>query len=202
MTGIRGAYPFPGNAPAAPGTHGPATRGTDGLMMAPCQGTRLSMGPMTVTYKVTADRSAVASTFEVVVPPGWDVGAHVHSHGEEIFYVVEGEMDLLAFAPTLPRTQDWHNWTSHDGHTFLRGGPGSMAFVPPGCPHAFSNPGPKPAKMLFQAAPPGHEHYFEKLAEMLADDPPDDKAIIALRLQYGITQLTPLRPNHNGVPNA
>jgi oxalate decarboxylase/phosphoglucose isomerase-like protein (cupin superfamily) len=150
---------------------------------------------MTITYKVTDDHSAVASTFEVVVPPGWDVGAHVHSQGEEIFYVLEGELDLLAFTPATPSSPDWHDWTSRSGRTVVRGGPGSLAFVPPGCPHAFSNPGPRPARMLFQAAPPGHEHYFEQLAQVLAEVPPDDKAITALRLQHGITQLTPLRPD-------
>jgi quercetin dioxygenase-like cupin family protein len=167
---------------------------TDGLTLAPAQGTRLVMGPMTVTYKVTGDRSAVASTFEVVVPPGWDVGAHVHSQGEEIFYVLEGELQLLAFAPAAPVGPDWHDWSSDAGHTIMRGGPGSLAFVPPGCPHAFSNPGPGPARMLFQAAPPGHEHYFEGLARILAEVPPQDSDIVALRERYGITQLTPLRP--------
>ncbi|MFC4587037.1 cupin domain-containing protein [Sphaerisporangium corydalis] len=167
----------------------------DGVTLRPSEGPRLALGPMTVTYKVTGGRSAVASTFEVVVPPGWDVGAHVHDHGEEIFYVLEGELDLLAFAPAAPRSGDWQSWTSRSGETVVRGGPGSLAFVPPGCPHAFSNPGTRPARMLFQAAPAGHEHYFEELAEILAEVPPDDRAIEALRFRHGITQLTPLRPD-------
>lgn len=146
---------------------------------------------MSITYKVTA-ASEFASTFEVVVPPGWDVGAHVHDEGEETFYVIDGELDLLAFVP-VTRTADWHTWTSRSGLTVMRGGPGSMAYVPAGCPHAFSNPGPAPARMLFQAAPPGHEHYLEDLARILGETPVDDKKIIDLRDRYGITQLTPLR---------
>ena len=39
------------------------------------------------------------------MPPGFDVGAHVHHESQEFFYVLEGELDLLAFEPpNVPRT--------------------------------------------------------------------------------------------------
>jgi hypothetical protein len=67
--------------------------------------------------------------------------------------------------------------------------------VPPGCPHAFANPGSVPVRMLFLVAPPGHEYYLEELGGLLASGgPPDQAAIAALRLRYDITQLTPMRP--------
>jgi len=50
--------------------------------------------------------------------------------------------------------------------------------------------------MLFQVSPPGHEHYFEEMGELLADsEPPDQAAIAALRARHDIHQLTPLVPN-------
>ncbi len=53
-----------------------------------------------MTLKVGAADSQRWSMFEVVnIPPGFDVGAHLHHHAEELFYVLEGEMDLLAFEP-------------------------------------------------------------------------------------------------------
>jgi uncharacterized RmlC-like cupin family protein len=80
----------------------------------------------------------------------------------------------------------------------FRGGPGSLMFVPPGCPHAFANPNTAPARMLFQAAPTGHEKYFEELFALLAaSEPPDPEVIAALRRRYDIEQLTPLFPGRS-----
>ncbi|WP_127936843.1 hypothetical protein [Nonomuraea polychroma] len=37
--------------------------------------------------------------------------------------------------------------------------------VPAGCPHAFFNAEPMPARMLFMVSPSGHEDYLQELAE-------------------------------------
>ena len=52
-----------------------------------------------MTLKAGAEQSAIWSTFEAEVAPGFDVGAHLHDQAEEVFYVLEGELDLLAFQP-------------------------------------------------------------------------------------------------------
>jgi hypothetical protein len=67
--------------------------------------------------------------------------------------------------------------------------------VPPGCPHAFTDPTGAPAKTSFQAPPPpDHEHCFEELPEILGEgSPPDRTAIEELRSRHDIDQLTPLR---------
>jgi hypothetical protein len=77
----------------------------------------------------------------------------------------------------------------------VRATPGTVIVVPPGCPHAFSNPTENQAKMFFQASPPpDHERYFEELLEILRDGgPPDHAAIEELRARYDIEQLTPLK---------
>jgi len=98
--------------------------------------------------------------FEVVdIGPGFDVGAHLHRNAEELFYVLEGQLDLLAFEPRSRTPGNWQDWQSHSGARVARGGPGSMMYVPRGCPHAFANPGPGPARMIFLVSPAGHEHY-------------------------------------------
>jgi oxalate decarboxylase/phosphoglucose isomerase-like protein (cupin superfamily) len=167
----------------------------DGLVVAPGEGRTLVTGAQEVTFKVTGERSMVGSLFEVVVPPGFDVGAHVHANSEELFYVLEGELDLLAFEPKERTPNDWRGWESPSGMRPVRGTPGTVAHVPPGCPHAFANPTDKEARMLFQASPPpAHERYFEELLEILScDGPPDMAAIAELRAAYDIHQLTPLR---------
>ena len=69
-------------------------------------------------------------------------------------------------------------------------------FVPAGCPHAFTNPGTVPARMLFLAAPSGHEQYLEEIAELLGrPGPPDPSAIAVIRARYDIEQLTPMIPD-------
>ena len=167
----------------------------DGLMLPPGAGRVIAGGGMHITLKVPGGNPAVASTFEIVVPPGFDVGAHVHRAAQELFYVLEGELDLMAFEPQARTQGDWHEWVSSSGQRFLHGGPGSLLFIPPGCPHAFSNPTGEPARVLFQAAPSGHEDYLDELAALLreAKGRPDPAAVIELRRRYDIEQLTALR---------
>jgi uncharacterized RmlC-like cupin family protein len=164
---------------------------TDGLVLPPGSGRPLGASGMTL--KVGAERTVRWSVFEAAVGPGFDVGAHFHDEAEELFYVLDGELDLLAFEPRVRTSGTWQSWESEAGHKVVRGGPGSLMYVPAGCPHAFANPGPDPARMLFLAAPAGHEHYILEIAEILAaGGPPDQRAIVAVRERHGIHQLTPM----------
>jgi oxalate decarboxylase/phosphoglucose isomerase-like protein (cupin superfamily) len=170
---------------------------TDGLVVLPGAGRRIQGGSMTL--KVGADQTTRWSMFEVHVLPGFDVGAHLHGEAEELFYVLEGALDLFAFEPRTRIPSDWRRWESDAGTTVVRGGPGSVLFVPPGCPHAFANPGPAAARMLFVVAPSGHERYMEQLGDLLArPGPPDPAAIANLRERHDIEQLTPLVPGRRG----
>jgi len=166
---------------------------TDGVVLPPGGGRRIQSAGMTL--KVGAERSRNWSMFEVDVPPGFDVGVHLHGAAEELFYILEGELDLLAFEPRVRTAGDWSSWESGTGAKVVRGGQGSVMFVPPGCPHAFANPGPAPARMVFLVAPPGHEHYLEEIGALLArPQPPDQAAIAQLRARYDMEQLTPMIP--------
>jgi oxalate decarboxylase/phosphoglucose isomerase-like protein (cupin superfamily) len=166
---------------------------TDGLLVPPGGGRRIQ----TMTLKTGAEQSQVWSAFESHVAPGFDVGAHRHDRAEEVFYVLDGELDLLAFHPAHEAGGeaggDWRTWRSKTGATVYRGGPGSFMFVPAGCPHAFHNPGSEPARMLFLVSPAGHEVYLQELAALLAAaGPPDQAEIAALRRRHDIHQITPL----------
>lgn len=167
----------------------------NGLVVPPGQGRRLSTRAQEVTFKVTAEHDAFASCFEVLVPPGFDVGAHVHGHAKEFFYVLEGELDLCAFEPVKRIEESWQDWESPDGDRVVRAGAGSCMFVPAGCPHAFRNPTDKPARMLFQSyPPPDHERYFEEIAEIWSrGQTVDPLAVQKLRDRYDVSQITPLR---------
>ncbi|TDC81870.1 cupin domain-containing protein [Actinomadura sp. 7K507] len=166
-----------------------------GVIVPPGQGRKLITKAQEITFKVTGAHGALASTFEVVVPPGFDVGAHTHQRSHEFFYVLEGELTLLAFEPA-ERTEDhWQDWKSADGDRIVRAGPGSCMFVPPGCPHAFTNATGEPARMLFQSYPaPDHEQYFEEIAEIFSTGRAvDSGAVRRMRERYDVDQITPLR---------
>lgn len=162
---------------------------TDGLLLPPGAGSRIQTAG--ITLKVGAERSASWSVFEADVAPGFDVGAHLHHNVEEVFYVLDGELELLAFHPREQADGDWRKWESDAGTPVFKGGPGSFMFVPAGCPHAFFNPGPEPARMLFLVSPSGHEHYLRELTDLITTGrPPDQEAIAALRARHDIHQLT------------
>ncbi|KAB8158884.1 cupin domain-containing protein [Streptomyces sp. 3MP-14] len=166
-----------------------------GLIVPPGEGRKLITPMQEVTFKVTAADGSSISVFEVVVPPGFDVGAHSHLHSQELFYVLEGELELFAFEP-LKRTEDsWHDWESPEGQRVVRATAGACMFVPPGTPHAFRNPTDQPARMLFQSAPsPDHEKYFEEICQIFdAGGSPSRDAVQDLRDRYDVTQITPLR---------
>jgi quercetin dioxygenase-like cupin family protein len=93
-----------------------------------------------VDYLLTAENSKQCSLFEFTIAPGFNTGAHYHTKIEELFYVLEGELDLRC------------------GDKTVRGGPGTFVFVPPGAAHAFGNSGSSPGRMLLITAPPGHEN--------------------------------------------
>jgi oxalate decarboxylase/phosphoglucose isomerase-like protein (cupin superfamily) len=154
-----------------------------------------------MTLKAGADQSTIWSAFEAEVAPGFDVGAHLHQQAEEVFYVLDGELDLLAFHPAAGTSAsgDWRTWESGTGAKVFRGGPGSFMQVPAGCPHAFFNPGSSAARMLFLVSPAGHEIYLQELAGLLAaGGPPDQAGIAALRRRHDIHQLTPLTNRRAG----
>jgi len=128
-----------------------------------------------IDYLVTAEHSRHCSLFEFLVAPGFDTGAHYHTKIEETFYVLEGELNFRC------------------GERVVCAGPGASAFVPPGVAHSFGNMGSAPARILLIASPPGHEKYFNELAEIVSKGgPPDPEAIGKLRAKYDTIQVSAL----------
>jgi mannose-6-phosphate isomerase-like protein (cupin superfamily) len=166
-----------------------------GLIVPAGAGRRLTTKAQDVTFKATGADGSITSIFEVVVPPGFDVGAHSHGRSQEFFYVLEGALDLFAFEPTGRSGETWHDWESIDGDRVVHAGVGSCMFVPSGCPHAFRNSTDEPARMLFQSSPaPDHERYFEEICEIFsAGRTVDPDAVQRLRDRYDVQQITPLR---------
>jgi quercetin dioxygenase-like cupin family protein len=144
----------------------------EGIILQRGEAQGVSVRGSQIDFLVTAEHAKGCSMFELSIAPGFDTGAHYHTKMEEVFYVLEGELNLRA------------------GDRVVRGGPGTVVFVPIGAAHSFGNSGPSPARMLLVTTPPGFERYFEEVAALLAKEgPPNPEAIAALRRQHDTIEL-------------
>ena len=140
------------------------------------EGQAVSLAGQPLVFLVTGENTQHTSMFHWTVPSGFSTGMHVHAVQEETFYVLEGECE----------------WQIGDER--VRAGPGTYAFIPPRVPHSIGNSSGSLARMLMTVSPPGHEHYFEELAELVtAASPAGPQDIAQLRSRYDTSQLSALK---------
>lgn len=146
-----------------------------------------------VTFKVTGEQSRTASSCEVAVAPGFDIGAHVHTRGEELRYVREGEADVLAFEPRVRTPDGWRGWRSTQGDRVVRATPGTVSEVPPGCPYAFALPTEGPRRGCSSTHPRRRTASRISRSSWTSCPRTDPPTTPPPRRRSGIEQLTPLR---------
>lgn len=135
----------------------------------------VTLGGHPMVFLVTGQDTKHTSMFDWTIPPGFATGLHVHRVQEETFYMLEGECK-------------W--WV---GDRVVRATRGTYLFVPPGVPHNITNAGAQPARVLMTVSPPGHEHYFRKLANLASQGGHANAAAIGeLRAHYDTDQLSAL----------
>lgn len=141
----------------------------------PGEGNGVTLAGHPMTFLVTGPDTRHTSMFDWTIPARFSTGRHVHRVQEETFYVLEGRCEWQIGDRTVHAT------------------PGTYVFIPPGVPHNIANPGDVPARVLMTVSPPGHERYFEQLAELAArGSPPDPDAVAALRRRFDTEQLSAL----------
>lgn len=125
------------------------------IVLAPGEGRRVTLGPADVVFKVTKEDTSGNFAFCEYTAAAGFAGPlpHIHWDHEEVFYVLEGNIDIKI------------------GEHTVEAGAGTFAMVPRGSAHTFSNPGDSPAKLLGMFSPAGYEGYFEELRTMLESDP-------------------------------
>jgi len=142
----------------------------------------------TYTILLSGDHTAGKYTLiDMHVPPGGGPPPHRHDF-EEMFTVLEGEVKLTFRDETL---------TAHAGETIN---------VPANAPHAFTNAGDRPCRLLCLCAPAGQDEFFTLVGQPVAArtepprplDPAAQAAFIAksqsLAPHYR-TELLPPRPD-------
>jgi quercetin dioxygenase-like cupin family protein len=150
--------------------------GAKAVIRMPGEGREVTLAGKPLAFLVTGEDTKHTSMFDWTLPAGFSTGLHVHRVQEETFYVLEGECEWQV-----------------DGRT-VRATPGTYLFLPPGVPHDIRNASDRPARMIMTVSPPGHEHYFEELANLAASGSrPDAKIIGELRSRYDTDQLSALK---------
>ena len=121
-----------------------------------------------ITYKLTgSDTYGLLTWVEDYNAPGIGIPLHVHSREDEVFRVLEGEVEF----------------TLGEEKMVLKAG--DVAFAPRNVPHAWKVVGDKPARSIMIANPSGIERMFEELGK-LAGGPPDFGQVAAICSRYGI----------------
>ena len=107
---------------------------------------------------------------EEVSPVGGGPPLHVHRHEDEVFYVLEGEVEFQL------------------GDQRFRAKAGSTAFLPRDIPHTFRNVGRIPSKVLVVIIPARFVGFFD---EVHALTKPTPEQVMELGKTYGLTFLPP-----------
>lgn len=131
------------------------------------QGEKYHVGPFAITARVLGPQTGGAfELYELVLGPA-TIDYHVHNNMDETLYVVAGEIEFVVAS-----------------EVFLRPA-GSVAFVPRGIHHGFSNRGPALARVLILFTPSGNQHeYFRELERLFAAAVLDTAALQALQKRY------------------
>lgn len=116
------------------------------------------------------------SLIEQVIPAGFESPWHVHRLEDESFYVISGEMTVIA------------------GDTRVRLGAGGYAFGPRGVPHGFRIEGTVPARILLITTSRGFAEFIAETSVPVdaAPTPPDLAAFAAAAERHGMSILGPM----------
>ena len=146
------------------------------VVLQPGEGRTFPFGqrPVRVLVESAAAEGGIA-VFEGSPEPGGPVPPpHRHHAYEEVFYILEGEMEF--------RLDD----------EVVRAGAGAAIAVPRGVAHSFANPGPGAARMLVMLSPAHALALVEGHAALVsAGGPPDPVKLQALYAQHYSELLEP-----------
>jgi quercetin dioxygenase-like cupin family protein len=136
-------------------------------VLSPTEGEKYVAGPFSISARVIGPQNGGAFELYELTMGAATIDYHVHHKLDETLYVVEGEVEFFV-----------------DGKKFLRPA-GSVAFVPRGLHHGFSNLGPGRARVMVLFTPSGNQHeYFRELERLFAAKTLDVAALQVLQKKY------------------
>jgi mannose-6-phosphate isomerase-like protein (cupin superfamily) len=140
---------------------------TKPVIASPDDGESFTIGALRIQSRVQASQSGGGfELYDLFLGP-FTVDYHVHHTMDETLTVLEGEIEFVVA-----------------GAKFVRPA-GSVAFVPRGVHHGFTNHGPARARVLALFTPSGRQNeYFRALEKLFAAPSLDTAALQALQKQY------------------
>ncbi len=137
------------------------------LVLSATEGERVSAGPFLITSRVQGPQSGGSfELYELAMGPA-TIDYHVHHTMDETLCVVEGQIEFIVAGERFQRPA------------------GSVAFVPRGIHHGFTNQGPARARVLILFTPARNQHeYFRELERLFAAGSLDQAALKALQKRY------------------
>lgn len=137
------------------------------FVLSPDEGEKFPAGPFDITTRVSGAQSGGAFELYELALGVATVDYHVHNTMDETIFVLEGTIEFRVGSERFSRP------------------PGSVAFVPRGIHHGFSNPGPGRARVLILFDPARNQDaYFRELVRLFAAPTLDKNALQAFQKQY------------------
>ena len=127
----------------------------DPIHLGPGEGRRYAMGKLTATFKADEDETGCRyAVSEWRMEPGFSgVGAHSHDANDELFFVLDGEAELLVGT----------EWQRARAASFLR--------IPAGITRDFRNRSRIPATLLNVFLPGGFERDMPAIVQWFSEHP-------------------------------
>lgn len=120
-----------------------------------------------VFCKIRSEETGGAyAIIENIVPPQEGPPPHIHYSEDEIFYIAEGEFEMI----------------SGDRKFIAR--KGDVTIIPRETVHAFRNITDQPGKLWITLTPGGFEKFFEEVSREASEMPPDIEKIKAIGRKY------------------
>ena len=138
---------------------------------APGDGDRIDIGTATFLVRATAESTGGALSIFEEEPPLLDTSRHVHRAMDETFYVLDGEHEFVC------------------GDETFRLGPGGVAFLPRGIPHAHRRLVPGVGRLMCITTPGGFEGFFRMLADAARSGEPAESAYVRASAAHGVEWL-------------
>lgn len=143
------------------------------FVASPGEGETFKAGPFDIVSRVQSGQSnGVFELYELALGAA-TIDYHVHHRMDETLTVLEGQIEFNVAGKKVSKPA------------------GSVAFVPRGVHHGFSNRGPSRARVLILFTPAGNQHeYFRLLQKLFAAPTLDTAALSAAQKKYD-QQLVP-----------
>ena len=142
--------------------------GQGATISGPGEGRKVHVFGVVLTIRVPSGAAGGDfAVWEEAAPPGSGPPRHIHPRMDEAFQILEGCYEV---------------WCSGRIHEL---GPGAMAMIPKGTPHAFRCMGPAPGRMLTTVVPGGLDDFFIEIETRGFKLPDDLEQLVALGKRYG-----------------